>query len=684
MVGSWERNARRRLALELAEPADGVVSRAMLAAAGVTPTRPQVQADGGSARGARPMDHATAASRVVAAAVGRSLRTTVHHPSPPVAPDAAHPPGGLPRTYLRGGGGPGRPLGRGRTDRLPWCPHDRAADADVSCSARRRATRDRGGRSPPALMASSVQPSVPKPRRERLRTGSRSGVTVVAEVDASRPLTSMSPRTATTSSVEIDASPAVGAGRGRSPTRRSMYFRGPSASEIHRTVRRCARRAARAQVSAARTSSSVRSLTCEAGSAAYASTTSATVSTMSTKPIRPVVEGVDAHLVGGVVDRRAGATRLADPPGQRDRREGLVVERLELPATAPGSSRPARPRRRAARARTCPARSARASAAGRPGRSSSRRRTRPSSGSCCCGCTTTSMRSNGMSKSRCASMTSSPLLTRVAEFVVMTRPIAKFGCASACSGVTSASSARERPRNGPPLAVTTRRRTSLGAAAAQALRDGRCSESTGTIWPGAAAALTSGPPMMSDSLLASASVVPAAQRGERRLEPDGAGDAVDDDVGARARRAVVARVGADEQLGVVCRHARRVCRARDRSRQVVLRPARATATTGTRSATACSATSSTLRAGRQPDDLEAVAGCGRTRSRACVPIEPVEPSRTMRRGRVGVSVTPAFSRRPPVSRSGGHSPRPEQLLAVEGVGDGPGHAQAVHPDVVAP
>ena len=77
-------------------------------------------------------------------------------------------------------------------------------------------------------------------------------------------------------------------------------------------------------------------------------------------------------------------------------------------------------------------------------------------------------------------------------------------------------------------------------------------------------------------------------------------------------------------------------------------------------------------------------GCAATRSMACVPIEPVEPSRTMRRGaRRGVS-HPGILAQPPVWRSGGHSSRPEQLLALEGVGDGPGHAEAVHPDVVAP
>ncbi|CAB4848572.1 unannotated protein [freshwater metagenome] len=48
-----------------------------------------------------------------------------------------------------------------------------------------------------------------------------------------------------------------------------------------------------------------------------------------------------------------------------------------------------------------------------------------------CGCTTTSIWSNGRSNSRCASMSSRPLLTRVAEFVVTTGPIVHVGCASA-------------------------------------------------------------------------------------------------------------------------------------------------------------------------------------------------------------------------------------------------------------
>ena len=50
----------------------------------------------------------------------------------------------------------------------------------------------------------------------------------------------------------------------------------------------------------------------------------------------------------------------------------------------------------------------------------------------------------------------------VAESIVIFPPIAHVGCASACSTVTSCSSARERPRNGPPLAVIVIRSTAPG------------------------------------------------------------------------------------------------------------------------------------------------------------------------------------------------------------------------------
>ena len=125
------------------------------------------------------------------------------------------------------------------------------------------------------------------------------------------------------------------------------------------------------------------------------------------------------------------------------------------------------------------------------------------------GWTTTSIRSIGIPKSRWASITSRPLLTRVAEFSVTTGPIAHVGCASACSGVTSCRSSRVRPRNGPPLAVSTRRRTSSARPARRHCASALCSLSTGTIWSSAARRVTTSPPMISDSLLASASTLPA-------------------------------------------------------------------------------------------------------------------------------------------------------------------------------
>ncbi len=243
---------------------------------------------------------------------------------------------------------------------------------------------------------------------------------------------------------------------------------------------------------------------------------------MSRKPIRPVVEGVDAHLVGRVVDRGEGAAGRPHLAGEPHRGEGLVVERVELPGLRRATSRTGRRRRRAAPARTGRGRWARASAAG-----PSWAMVDPSWNStiewtCCWGWTTTSIRSKGMPKSRWASITSRPLLTRVAELVVMTRPIEKFGCARACSGVTSPSSARERPRKGPPLAVTTRRRTSSARPPRRLWAMALCSESTGTIWPGAAARVTRAPPTMSDSLFARARVEPAASAarvGRSPIEP---------------------------------------------------------------------------------------------------------------------------------------------------------------------
>ena len=53
-----------------------------------------------------------------------------------------------------------------------------------------------------------------------------------------------------------------------------------------------------------------------------------------------------------------------------------------------------------------------------------------------------------------ASITSRPLFISVAESIVILPPISQVGCWSASSTVTPSSSARVRPRNGPPDAVS--------------------------------------------------------------------------------------------------------------------------------------------------------------------------------------------------------------------------------------
>ena len=78
------------------------------------------------------------------------------------------------------------------------------------------------------------------------------------------------------------------------------------------------------------------------------------------------------------------------------------------------------------------------------------------------GWSTTSIRSYGIPKRKWASITSSPLLASVAESTVIFGPMRQVGWASASSGVTSPSSSRVRPRNGPPEPVRTRLATCSG------------------------------------------------------------------------------------------------------------------------------------------------------------------------------------------------------------------------------
>ena len=98
-------------------------------------------------------------------------------------------------------------------------------------------------------------------------------------------------------------------------------------------------------------------------------------------------------------------------------------------------------------------------------------------------------------------------------------PMFQVGWASACSGVTSSSLSRLQPRNGPPLAVSTRRSTSDSRPARRHCAIVECSESTGTICPGLARLVTSGPPTISDSLLARASTRPASSAASVAASP---------------------------------------------------------------------------------------------------------------------------------------------------------------------
>ena len=124
-------------------------------------------------------------------------------------------------------------------------------------------------------------------------------------------------------------------------------------------------------------------------------------------------------------------------------------------------------------------------------------------------------------------MTSRPLFMSVAESIEILPPMSQVGCASASSTVTSASSARVRPRNGPPDAVRTSFSTVPGASPASSWCSAECSESTGRICApvASASAVTSSPPTTSDSLLASARSIPSpsvATVGPRPAEPTSA------------------------------------------------------------------------------------------------------------------------------------------------------------------
>ena len=247
-----------------------------------------------------------------------------------------------------------------------------------------------------------------------------------------------------------------------------------------------------------------------------------------------------------------------------------------------------------------------------------------------CGCTTTSIRSYGVPNSQCASITSRPLFISVAESIVILPPIAQVGCASACSTVTSSSSARARPRNGPPEAVMVRRSTVPGRSPSISWCSAECSESTGMSCAPVASqsAITSSPPTTSDSLLASATSIALGERDDRGPEAGGADDRVEHEVGAG--------LGDEPHEPLRARRApRRPSTPRPRARRRRGRSARSGPRRGrapARSAPRASARPRGRRARTRP-------GARDTTSSACTPIEPVEPR-----------IRSRFIRRPSVAR----------------------------------
>ena len=131
------------------------------------------------------------------------------------------------------------------------------------------------------------------------------------------------------------------------------------------------------------------------------------------------------------------------------------------------------------------------------------------------------MRSIGVSKSRCASIISSPLFTREAESIVIFPPIFHVGCFSASSTVALAMRDASQLRKGPPLAVSQSRSTRSAGSPARHCQSAECSLSTGRSRSRSdvplraaarrAAPITISPPATIVSLLAIATATPASR-----------------------------------------------------------------------------------------------------------------------------------------------------------------------------
>src|SRR5215471_7475111 len=269
-----------------------------------------------------------------------------------------------------------------------------------------------------------------------------------------------------------------------------------------------------------------------------------------------------------------------------------------------------------------------------------------------CRWTTTSIASKPTPNSRWASITSRPLLTSVAELIVMTGPMFQVGWVSACSGVTCSSSARLRCRNGPPLAVSTSLATSPAPPPRRHCAIAECSESTGTIWPGRARPATSGPPAISDSLLARASTRPARRAARVAARPLNPVTALSTTSQGQAAASATPS-GPASTFG--CVRAPLPAKPARASRSSAAAGPRSTATTSAPNSIAWLASRAGLPPPAARPAIRNRCGLRRMTSAAWVPIDPVEPSRTTLRGPLRDESTPPLCLVSP-GRAGGSPP----------------------------
>ena len=233
---------------------------------------------------------------------------------------------------------------------------------------------------------------------------------------------------------------------------------------------------------------------------------------------------------------------------------------------------------------------------------------------------------------------------------LLPRPLSLGGWAMASSGVTSASSSRTRPRNGPPDAVRMSRATSSARPPRKAWAKAECSESTAINCPGAARPVTSFPPITRDSLFARARVRPAPRAARVGSSPAAPVMAFTTTSQSRVANSVAAS-------GPVSRRGTSTPRAASsRSRSAVF-SCLARATHAGRNLATCPASRSML-----PPEAASATTSKRSRREAItssvwVPMDPVEPSRTIRRTRTVCHDAPTVSRRnvagPPPLGGGG-------------------------------